>query len=179
MRIRRRSPVTRPRLEPRSGRTTADGQHADYQRADCRPKEARAQAARADNSARRRRDRCVRPARCRVHAMPARDCAGPRPRRAGSRAARARPIRIVERKKPRLRLLINRAALFALKPLVEHHPLRRRSRHVRRKFQNPELTRGVARLRGGSRRAIDSCGHAIGPLRCKDGRGSRIRTCDL
>ena len=44
-----------------------------------------------------------------------------------SLAARARAIRIVERKKPRLRFLIRRAALLAFEALVENHPLGRAS----------------------------------------------------
>src|ERR1700691_4075962 len=53
-------------------------------------------------------------------------------------------------------------------------------RQFRRELQNPNLAARLARLRGASTRAIDTCCHEW-PLRkpSRDGRGSRIRTCDL
>ena len=53
-----------------------------------------------------------------------------------SLAARARSIRIVERKQPRLRLLIQRAVVLAFESLVERQALRRISGRIRNKFQN-------------------------------------------
>ena len=56
---------------------------------------------------------------------------------AESLAARACAPRIVERKKPRLRLLINGAVIFAFEAIVEDEPLARGARAcIRRKLEN-------------------------------------------
>src|SRR5712664_3148841 len=51
-------------------------------------------------------------------------------------AARTSSVGIVERKKPRLRLLVERAVILAFESFVERQPLGRASRAVRDKFQN-------------------------------------------
>src|SRR5713226_5903532 len=51
-------------------------------------------------------------------------------------AARTSSVGIVERKKPRLRLLVERAVILAFESLIERQPLRGIPAAVRDKFQN-------------------------------------------
>src|SRR5256884_8885141 len=51
-------------------------------------------------------------------------------------AARTRAVRTVERKKPRLRFLIQRAVIFAFESFVETQTLARFSRAISDKFEN-------------------------------------------